>query len=89
MSGPGLFFFLFYSLSVDVSRLEMFTQALLVLISLSIRCLIGNHRDSAFRGFDVYVGATMVTLLNIRNGGIPKNTFFIGSGGFLGSLYAH
>jgi hypothetical protein len=28
-------------------------------------------------------------LLNIRNGGIPKNTFFIGSGGFLGSLYAH
>ncbi|KAJ7239912.1 hypothetical protein C8J57DRAFT_104087 [Mycena rebaudengoi] len=52
------------------------TQALLVLISLSIRRLIGNHRDSAFRGFDVYVGATTVTLLNIGNGGIPKNTFF-------------
>ncbi|KAJ6603085.1 hypothetical protein B0H10DRAFT_2079740 [Mycena sp. CBHHK59/15] len=53
--GPGLFFllFLFDSLSADVSRLKMITQALLVQISLSIRRLIGNHRDSAFRGFDV------------------------------------
>ncbi|KAJ6576813.1 hypothetical protein B0H10DRAFT_2101910 [Mycena sp. CBHHK59/15] len=57
MPGPGLILFvvlfLFNSLSADVSRLEMITQALLVQISLSIRCLIGNHRDSAFRGFDV------------------------------------
>ncbi|KAJ6603788.1 hypothetical protein B0H10DRAFT_2078697 [Mycena sp. CBHHK59/15] len=57
MPGPGLILFvvlfLFDSLSADVSRLEMITQAFLVQISLSIRRLIGNHRDSAFRGFDV------------------------------------
>ncbi|KAJ6537156.1 hypothetical protein B0H19DRAFT_1182621 [Mycena capillaripes] len=50
------------------------TQACRVMISLSIRRLNSDHRDSAFRGFDVYVGATTVTLLNIGNGGIPKNT---------------
>ncbi|KAJ6527799.1 hypothetical protein B0H19DRAFT_1195828 [Mycena capillaripes] len=50
------------------------TQACLVMISLSIRRLNSDHRDSAFRGFDVYVGATTVTLLNIGNRGIPKNT---------------
>ncbi|KAJ7861286.1 hypothetical protein B0H13DRAFT_1900580 [Mycena leptocephala] len=77
MPGPRLFFFfsfLFHSLSTDVSCLEMFTQALLEMITLSIRRMIGDHRDSALRGFDVYLGATTVTLLNIRNGGIPKNT---------------
>ncbi|KAJ7828181.1 hypothetical protein B0H13DRAFT_1917224 [Mycena leptocephala] len=47
-------------------------------------------RGSAFQGFDAYVGATTVTLLNIGNGGVPKNTnghlgaqIFVGSGGSL------
>ncbi|KAJ6522156.1 hypothetical protein B0H19DRAFT_1203102 [Mycena capillaripes] len=50
------------------------TQACLVMISLSIQRLNSDHRDSAFWGFDVYMGATTVTLLNIGNGGTPKNT---------------
>ncbi|KAJ7842001.1 hypothetical protein B0H14DRAFT_2586560 [Mycena olivaceomarginata] len=59
--GPGLI----DTLSADVSRLEMTHTSLLVLISLSIRRLIGNHRGSAFRGFDAYVGATTVYFVNI------------------------
>ncbi|KAJ6585870.1 hypothetical protein B0H19DRAFT_1228106 [Mycena capillaripes] len=31
-------------------------------------------RGSVFRDFDANVGATTVTLLNIGNGGVPKNT---------------
>ncbi|KAJ7132588.1 hypothetical protein C8R44DRAFT_774228 [Mycena epipterygia] len=84
------FLFRFYSSARMLAASRCSTQACLLMISLSIQRLNSDHRDSAFRGFDVYVGATNGDVVKYREWGHSKKhlsvlgaLFFlsVGSGG--------